>query len=139
MAVAAYNDDLTTIDAAEATTNWAEYTASGWTAIFGGATADTDDFVENATCISSTVKTGVGGIPVDNGSGITLNTDEAVLIWAKWDATGGLTATSSGGIRLTMGSSLSVFYGFDQSREVMNSPMVWAGFVMPLATPMIQR
>lgn len=112
MAAAAYTTDLTLMDAAESLTGWAESTASGWTSIFSPVN-DSDDFIQNAKCNSSTVKTGVGILFWNQGSGITLSTDDAVLIWAKWDAAPLLATEANGGIRVAMGSSLSVFYAFD--------------------------
>lgn len=80
MVVAAYSTDLTTLDSAESMTGWSEPTASGWT-LLRPPVNDTDDFIQQAACNSGQAKTGVGGIIYNNGSGITLGQDDAVLVW----------------------------------------------------------
>ena len=112
MTVAAYSTDLNLMDDASSSTGWAEATASGWTSVFAVTGGETDDYIQNTTCNSTTVKTGVGVLLYNNGSGITLNQDDAVLVWAKWDVYPSLDVESNGGIRTVMGSSLSAFYGF---------------------------
>ena len=112
MAVPAYTTDLTTMDAAQSSTGWAEATASGWTSVFAVTGGETDDFIQNNACNSTTVKTGVGTLLYNNGSGITLNTDDAVLVWMKWDVSPSLATEANGGIRTVQGSSLSDFYAF---------------------------
>lgn len=115
MVVPAYTTDLTLLDEAQSATGWAEATASGWTAVFAVTGGDTDDFIQNAACNSSTFKTGVGVLLWDDGGGITLGTDDAWLVWAKWDSGPGLDTDANGGIRTVAGNSLSAFNSFDQS------------------------
>ncbi len=128
MVIPAYTTDLTLMDAAENDTNWAEATASGWTAVFAVTGGDTDDFIQNAACNSSTFKTGVGVLLYDNSGGITLNQDDAVLIWAKWDAGPGLDTDANGGMRTVMGNSLSAFNSFDQSGSDSYTYGGWKNF-----------
>jgi len=111
MAVATYATDLTTFDLAEGVA-WAEATASGWTSVFAITTGETDDFIQGTQCNSTTVKTGVGALLANFGSGITLGQDHAVLVWAKWDVYPSLDTEANGGIRTVLGSSLLDFNGF---------------------------
>jgi hypothetical protein len=113
MTVASYSTDLSDIDLAEAITGWAESTASGWTSI-DRPVNDTDDFIQNIKCNSSAAKTGVGVLFYNNGAGITLNQDDAVLMWCKWDAAPLLATEASGGLRTCIGDALNVFYAFNQ-------------------------
>jgi hypothetical protein len=113
MTVASYSTDLNDMDLAEAITGWAESTASGWTSI-DRPVNDTDDFIQNIKCNSSAAKTGVGVLFYNNGAGITLNQDDAVLMWCKWDAAPLLATEASGGLRTCIGDALDVFYAFNQ-------------------------
>lgn len=112
MVVAAYSTDLTDMDLAASATGWAEATASGWTSVFAVTGGETDDYIQDTTCNSTTVKTGVGTLLYNNGAGITLGQDDAVLVWAKWDVYPSLDTEANGGIRTVMGNSLADFYGF---------------------------
>lgn len=113
MAIATYSTDLTDMDLAASATGWAEATATGWTSVFAVTGGETDDYIQNTTCNSTTVKTGVGALLYNNGSGITLNQDDAVLVWCKWDVYPSLDTEANGGIRTVMGSALNAFYRFD--------------------------
>jgi len=114
MAAPSYTTDLTTMSDAESATGWSEPSiGSGW-ADGRGVDADGDDFIQNSSCISQQVKTGISGIIYNNGSGITLNTDDAVLVWCKYDATPTLLSEAAGGLRTIQGSSDAAFYGFKQ-------------------------
>ena len=112
MAIATYSTDLTDMDLAASATGWAEATASGWTSVFAITGGETDDYIQDTTCNSTTVKTGVGALLYNNGAGITLGQDDAVLVWAKWDVYPSLDTEVNGGIRTVMGSALNAFYGF---------------------------
>ena len=112
MTIASYSTDLTDMDLAASSTGWAEATASGWTSVFAITGGETDDYIQNTTCNSTTVKTGVGALLYNNGSGITLNQDDAVLVWVKWDVSPSLDTETNGGIRTVMGSALNAFYAF---------------------------
>lgn len=113
MTIAAYSTDLTDMDLAASATGWAEATATGWTSVFAVTGGETDDYIQDVTCNSTTVKTGVGVLLYNNGSGITLGQDDAVLVWAKWDVYPSLDTEANGGIRTVMGNALNAFYGFD--------------------------
>lgn len=128
MVAPAYTTDLTTMDEAESETDWDEATASGWTAVFAVSGGDTDDFIQNSACNSSTFKTGVGVLLYDNGGGITLNQDDAVLIWAKWDSGPGLDTDANGGMRTVMGNGLGAFNSFDQSGSDSYTYGGWKNF-----------
>jgi hypothetical protein len=112
MTAAAYTTDLTLMDDASASTGWSEPGKGAWESLKAATYGETDDYVQNTTCHSATVNAGVGGLLYNNGAGITLNTDDAVLCWAKYDASGTLATEASGGVRTMMGSSTTDYYGF---------------------------
>ena len=110
MAQGSYTTDLATLTQNETNTGMAEPTASGWTSLNVAASAETDYFIQNASCTSATVKVGVGGLMYNNGAGFTIPTDGAVFCWAYFWAPGVLAVESSGGARQMIGSSLADFY-----------------------------
>lgn len=110
MAQGSYTTDLTTLTQNETNTGMAEPTATGWTSLNTATSAETDYFIQNASCTSATVKVGVGGLMYNNGAGFTIPTDGAVLCWAYFWAPGVLAVESSGGARQMIGSSLADFY-----------------------------
>lgn len=111
MAAPSYTTDLATIELAEGVA-WAEPTATGWTSLNIATTGETDYFIQGTQCNSGSVKTGVGGLLANFGSGVTIPTDGAFLIWAKWDAPNSLDTETNGGIRTMVGSALNAFYAF---------------------------
>lgn len=123
MVIATYSTDLTLMDEAESLTGWAEPTVT-WTDLRSPG-ADTDDFIQNGSCISGIVKTGLGGILWNEGAGITLGQDDAVLIWAKWDAAPVLDTEANGGMVTFMGSSLAAFNVF---HHLGNDSYVYGGW-----------
>jgi hypothetical protein len=118
MAAPTYGTDLLTIDLAQGNT-WSEYTLTGWVDLNSvtQTDGDTDDYIQGTACNTagvSTAKTGVGGLMYNMGTPITIPTDGAFLIWVKYDLTGSLLEEASGGVRTTVGNSLSAFYYFNQ-------------------------
>jgi hypothetical protein len=115
MAAPSYTTDLTLVDAADAITNWAESSDGNWDD-GGPPTQETDYFIHNggtAACISAearTVKGNHGTLIVDNGSGITVPTDGAILIWAYFAAPNALDSYANGGLKLVAGDTLGDFY-----------------------------
>jgi hypothetical protein len=112
LAAPSYTTDLTVLDDAADNTGWAEASASGWGSVFAVTSGETDFFIQGSACNSTTVKTGVGALMYNNGSGVTINTDDAFLIWFYWTTPNGLANDANGGIRTVCGNSLSVFYGW---------------------------
>jgi len=123
MAIATYSTDLTTMDEADSFTGWAE-PSSTWTALRSPSN-DTDDFIQNSSCNSGIVKSGLGGLLYNNGSGITLGQDDAVLIWAKWDAAPLLDTEAAGGMVTFMGSASNAF---DIFYQLGNDSYVYGGW-----------
>jgi hypothetical protein len=102
VAVPSYTTDLTTLNTAEATTNWTEPTG----ATAGGiAVAETDFFIQGTGCISKTFNaTGLGGLHYNNGAGVTIPTDGAFMAWTYFAAPNAINTEANGGMRLTIGS-----------------------------------
>ena len=111
MASPSYTTDLTDVDDAEAATNWAESTDGSWD---DGGVPDADadyPFIQNATAISQTMtKTTICSLLADNGSGVTIPTDGAFLVWQNWFNPAGLDTYGNGGLRVLVGSGLGDFY-----------------------------
>jgi hypothetical protein len=115
MAAPSYTTDLTLIDLADAVTNWAESSDANWDD-GGPPSQETDYFIHNggtAACISATASVAKGNhstLIVNNGSGITIPTDGAVLIWCFFQAPNVLDTLANGGLKLLIGSGLGDFY-----------------------------
>lgn len=112
MAAPSYTTDLTTIDDADAITGWAEATAAGWTDGKSEA-ADADyPYIEGNTAISCQMtKTGVCCLLYNNGTGITVPTDGAYLVWLIFSSPV-VDTVANGGYRVVVGNSLAAFYGW---------------------------
>lgn len=111
MAAASYTTDLTTIDPADSTTGWAESTDTAWDD-GGSATLDTDyPYLQNTGAVSQQMtKATICSLLYNNGSGITLPTDGAFLVWQIWTAPGSTFDTlANGGLRVLVGSALNAF------------------------------
>lgn len=88
---------------------------TGWSAIGGGAAGlnapETDYFIQGNDCISKNAWTSATkGMIYDYGSGITIPTDGAVLMWMNHLTPNSLAVKASGGIQLLIGSSSSAYY-----------------------------
>lgn len=112
MAAPVYATNLTDITLAQATT--------GFTAIGGGGaiTAETDFYIQNGICVSKataatwdTAGTPRGGVLYNNGAGITVPTDGAVLTWIYWWGPGVLATKANGGAEINFGNSTTAYYG----------------------------
>lgn len=116
MAAPSYTTDLATFLLAESSgESWSEPTATGWGQLGTSITiGDTDDYIQGTMANSGQCKTGVGGLMANFGSGITIPTDGAVLMWCKFDAGGSLDNETNGGIRTMIGSALNAFYWVSQ-------------------------
>jgi hypothetical protein len=110
MAAPTYSTDLTTLTESETSTGLVEPTATNWTALSTVTSAETDFFIQRTACTSAIAKTGVQGLLYNNGAGITIPTDGAVLCWAFFWASGLLDTETNGGIRQVIGSGTAAFY-----------------------------
>jgi hypothetical protein len=112
VAAPVYATNLTDITLAQATTN---FTAVGG----GGAiTAETDFYIQDGTCVSKATSatwdsngTAIGGVLFNNGAGITVPTDGAVLTWMYWWGPGVLATKANGGAEVTFGNATTAYYG----------------------------
>ena len=109
MAVATYATGLSDITLAE-TGTFSELT--NWAAGTPSTGFETDYFIQGTTCKSSTVKTTQNSLYFDNGSGLTIPTDGAVLTWAVLFAPNSLDTYTNGGIRIAIGSGVGAFKMF---------------------------
>jgi len=109
-----YETDLGTFNLAENSGTVEELT--GTTVLYntGGTPInnDTDDIIQGSYHASAAAKQAAGAvasIAFDYGSGVTIPTDGAFLVWHKFDAGGLLDFYTNGGVRICVGSSLTAF------------------------------
>jgi hypothetical protein len=140
MAVPSYTTDLIDIDLCEAGgKTWAEPTAVGWT--FGAApSSDDDNPFQGALSMSKAFNaTDVGGQMVNNGAGITLPTDGAILIWFYWASPGSLYPDADGGIRVMAGSALNAFDSWDVGGSTTYVYGGWVNYAVNTGVPYDDR
>jgi len=106
MAVPTYTTDLSTFNLCENSGTFGEFTGM----VDGGTPdeTDTDDPIQGSYCVSAQCSLKVGelqSIYADYGSGVTVPTDGAILIWNKYDAGGTLHTYASGGVRIVIGQT----------------------------------
>jgi len=105
VAAPSYTTDLATVNLADATSGWAEL--SGHTS-GGAASAETDFFIQNVTCISQSTGTSTGtgaGLQYDYGSNITWTTGYCVFMWQIFLAPNAIDTWANGGMRIGVGST----------------------------------
>jgi hypothetical protein len=117
MAAPSYDKDLVDVTTADGSTGFAEPTATGWTS-GGTPTQDSDyPYIQGSSTYNSALqaatKTGIAAMLFDNGSGITIPTDGAILVWHLCYTTTVLDTYENGGMRVMVGSSLADFKSWD--------------------------
>ena len=106
MAAPTYTTDLSTLNLCENSGTFGEFTGM----VEGGAPdgTDQDDVIQGSYLCSAQCSLKIGelqSIYADYGSGVTVPTDGAILMWNKFDAGGLLAAYASGGVRIVIGAS----------------------------------
>lgn len=114
MTTPAYSTDLSTFDLIEAASTLSEFTGltDGGTPVDN----DTDDIIQGSYHASASCSLKAGelqSIASDYGSGVTIPTDGAILIWFKFDAGGILYNFANGGVRIIVGADVSNFDSWD--------------------------
>lgn len=114
MTVPSYTEDLADIDLAASDTNWEECAATGWNT-GGSSTYDTDfPYIQGSGAVTQqATKASIGGLMVDNGSGISLPADGAYFVWQVFASSTGLDTYANGGLRVVVGSDRSNFKSWD--------------------------
>ena len=110
MTAPSYTEDLTDLNLAESTTGWAESTVTAWKD-GGAATTDTDyPFIQGTVAISQqATKNTYASLLYNNGSGITIPTDGAILVWQVFSSPTAIQNTATGGQMVLVGSGLADF------------------------------
>lgn len=108
MTTPSYTTDLNTFNLCENSGTFGEFTGM----VDGGTPdpTDTDDPIQGTYCVSAQCSLKVGelqSIYADYGSGVTIPTDGAILIWNKFDAGGTLQNNANGGVRIVIGATTS--------------------------------
>jgi hypothetical protein len=106
MTAPSYTTDLSTFDLCENAGTYGEFTGMA----DGGTpdSTDTDDPIQGTYCVSAQCSLKVGelqSIYADYGSGVTVPTDGAILVWNKFDAGGVLNNYTNGGVRIVVGQT----------------------------------
>ena len=110
MAAPTYATDLTTVTLADSG-SFLEF--SGWSDGVIQSVPETDYFIQGVGCVSCTTsKAGNYSVGFDYGSGITVPTDGAVLMWHVHLTPNSLDTYANGGQRMFIGNSSSAFYQF---------------------------
>lgn len=114
MTAPSYTEDLTDVDLAANDTNWEECNASGWNT-GGASTYDTDyPYIQGSGAVTQlSTKAAIGGLMVDNSTGITLPTDGAYFVWQVFASNRALDTFANGGMRVVVGSDRDNFYSWD--------------------------
>ena len=103
MAAPTYAHDLVLIDDCIDDTGWSE-SSHGDYDDGGGPVIDTDNFIEGAVCISQAMtKTTICSLLYDNGAGITVPTDGAILTWQYYGAPTAIATKALGGFMVLIG------------------------------------
>ncbi len=110
MAAASYTTDLTLIHAADAASaSWTEPTGF----IDGAITLpETDYFIQGAGCLSKNMGTGISaasGAIYNAGSGLTIPSGSAVMMWIYFAAPNALATQANGGLQVLVGSGTAAF------------------------------
>lgn len=101
MAAPSYTTDLTTISACESNSTPLGFTNIGT----GNDATETDYFIQGSACVSKPFNITVGGIYVDNTTGITISSGQCYWAWYYFSAPNALLAETLGGIQALIGSS----------------------------------
>lgn len=107
MAAPVYATDLTTILLEFAST-------SGWTALGGGAAGlnapETDYFIQGNNCITKNAwASALKGMIYNNGSGVTVPTDGAFLLFLAHATMNSVATQANGGLRVHIGSGTGAY------------------------------
>jgi hypothetical protein len=115
MAAPSYTEDLTDVDLAESATGWAEFTGNSYNSQGSPAGGDADyPFIQGSYSVTQdcTKDTSIGSLGYDIGTGATLPTDGAFLVWQNFSSAGNIANYANGGFRVVIGSSLSDFRAY---------------------------
>lgn len=128
MTAPSYTTDLSTFNLCENSGTFGEFTgmADGGTPV----TDSIDDPIQGTYHVSAQCSLKVSEIQslyADYGSGVTIPTDGAILIWSKFDAGGLLGTYDNGGVRIVVGTSASVWSAW-KAGGVDKSPNPYGGW-----------
>lgn len=112
MTAPSYTTDLNDIDLAVSNANWDESSNIAWDD-GGGNDTESDYYIQGSSCVSEALKTGVGTLIADNGSGVTWGTDDVFTSWHYCIGQAAIDLYSNGGFRKLIGSSRGDFYSWD--------------------------
>jgi len=113
LAAPTYANNNTVIAVADlALESWDESTNAAWDDA-GSMVDDSNLYLQGDSCVSAQfTKDGVGTIIYSHGSGITVPTDGAILMWHLWAAPPALATKANGGVRVLVGSGYGDFYAW---------------------------
>ena len=112
MAAPSYTEDLTDIDLAESATGWSEFTGNSYNTQGIPAGGDPDyPYIQGSFAVTQdcTKDTSIGSLGYNAGTGLTIPTDGAFLVWSSFSSALNIANYANGGFRVVVGSSLSDF------------------------------
>lgn len=130
MAVPSYTTDLTTVAIGDLIvdgggSSWDESSDAAWDDA-GSMVDDQNLYYNNTQCVSAQfTKDGVGTIIYAHGTGITIPTDGAILMWHMWAAPPALATKANGGVRILVGDSYGDFEGWIVSGSDYPPEFIW--------------
>jgi len=115
MAAPSYTEDLTDIDLADGATGWDESSDGAWDDQGSPAYQDNEyPYIQGSYAVTADCsKSGVGTLIANYGSGFSMPTDGAFLVWVNFSSPQNLATYANGGIRILCGDSLGDFYSWD--------------------------
>ena len=133
MAVAVYTTDLITLAVGSIGTDaglWDESSDAGWDD--GGAMVDDGNlYYDGTSCVSAQfTKDGIGSIIYGHGTGITIPTDGAILMWHMWAAPPALATKALGGVRILVGDSFGDFEGWIVAGNDVPPELIWNNYAI---------
>ena len=137
MAAPSYTTDLNTFNLCENSGTFGDFT--GMNDGGGPDETDIDDVIQGSYLCSAECKlktAEIQSIYADYGSGITIPTDGAVLIWFKFDAGGLLASYAGGGVRIVIGTSVGVWSAWNAG-GVDKAPNPYGGWYNFAINPVI--
>lgn len=128
MAVPNYTTDLTELATGDLNVDagtWDESSDGGWDDA-GSMVDDQNLYYNNTECVSAQfTKDGIGTIIYGHGTGITIPTDGAILMWHMWAAPPALATKANGGVRILVGDGFGDFEAWIVSGNDFPPEFIW--------------
>ena len=113
-----------------ATETWDESSDAGWDDA-GAMVDDSNLYYQGDSCVSAQfTKDGVGTIIYAHGTGITIPTDGAIIMWHMWAAPPALATKALGGVRVLVGDSFGDFEAWIVAGSDFPPEFIWNAWAL---------